>query len=135
MQYPRDTVQSRIATALGDVRLAASAKGLVGLWFDGQRHQPAQLDAAPAWPTDHAHPVLRAAAQQLQQFLRGERTRFDLPLDLSGGTPFQQAVWQALLAVPHGATTSYGALARQIGRPTAVRAVGAGCSSRGAVGA
>ncbi|WP_287983325.1 methylated-DNA--[protein]-cysteine S-methyltransferase [Diaphorobacter sp.] len=125
MQYPRDTVQSRIATALGDVRLAASAKGLVGLWFDGQRHQPAQLDAAPAWPTDHAHPVLRAAAQQLQQFLRGERTRFDLPLDLSGGTPFQEAVWQALLAVPHGATTSYGALARQIGRPTAVRAVGA----------
>ena len=135
MQYPRDTVQSRIATALGDVRLAASAKGLVGLWFDGQRHQPAQLDAAPAWPTDDAHPVLRGAAQQLQQFLRGERTRFDLPLDLSGGTPFQQAVWQALLAVPHGATTSYGALARQIGRPTAVRAVGAAVAGAVAGGA
>ena len=125
MQYPRDTVQSRIATALGDVRLAASAKGLVGLWFDGQRHQPAQLDAAPAWPTDDAHPVLRAAAQQLQQFLRGERTRFDLPLDLSGGTAFQQSVWRALLQMGRGQTTSYGALGRQLGNPSAVRAVGA----------
>ena len=125
MQYPRDTVQSRIATALGDVRLAASAKGLVGLWFDGQRHQPAQLDAAPAWPTDDAHPVLRAAAQQLQQFLRGERTRFDLPLDLSGGTPFQQAVWQALCDIPYGETVSYLQIAEAIGNPRAVRAVGA----------
>ena len=53
------------------------------------------------------------------------RQAFDLPLDLSGGTPFQQAVWRALLAIPSGATTSYGALARALGSPTAVRAVGA----------
>lgn len=125
MQFPRDTVQSRTTTPLGDMRLAASARGLVGLWFDGQRHLPAQLDGAGCWPTDDAHPLLRAAAAQVQAYLNGARTGFDLPLDLSGGTPFQQAVWQALLAIPRGSTTSYGALARQIGNPAAVRAVGA----------
>jgi methylated-DNA-[protein]-cysteine S-methyltransferase len=69
--------------------------------------------------------VLREAAAQLQQYLRGERQHFDLPLDLAGGTGFQQAVWQALLRIPPGRTTSYGALGREIGRPAAVRAVGA----------
>jgi len=125
MQFPSDTVQSRTPTPLGDVRLAASARGLAGLWFDGQRHLPAQLDGPGAWPTDDNHPVLRAAALQLGQYLAGTRQAFDLPLDLSGGTPFQQAVWRALLALPRGGTTSYGALAHQIGRPAAVRAVGA----------
>lgn len=125
MQYPKDTVQYSTATTLGLVRLAAGGHGLVGLWFDGQRHLPARLDGPDAWPVDEGHPVLRAAALQLQQYLDGRRTGFDLPLDLSGGTPFQQAVWRALLAIPRGATTSYGALARQIGQPSAVRAVGA----------
>lgn len=125
MQFPRDTVQSRTATLLGDVRLAASPRGLVGLWFDGQRHLPQELDGPGAWPTDDTHPVLRAAARQVQEYLRGERTQFDLPLDLAGGTPFQQAVWRALLAIPRGHTTSYGAIARELGNPTAVRAVGA----------
>lgn len=127
MQYPRDTLQSRSATALGDVRLAASASGLVGLWFDGQRHLPAQLDGPGAWPAadDDSHPVLRVAALQVQQYLLGSRMQFDLPLDLSGGTPFQQAVWRALLAIPRGSTISYGALARQVGNPAAVRAVAA----------
>lgn len=125
MQYPCDTVQCRTTTPLGDVRLAASALGLVGLWFDGQRHLPARLDGAGAWPIDNHHPVLRAAALQLQEYLQGQRTQFDLPLDLPCGTPFQQAVWRALLAIPRGATTSYGALARRLGNPHAVRAVGA----------
>jgi len=126
MQYPQDTVQCRTTTALGVVHLAASARGLVGLWFDGQSHLPAQLDGPGAWPTDDDHhPVLRAAALQLQQYLDGRRTQFDLPLDLPSGTPFQQAVWRALLTIPRGATTSYGALAHQLGNPSAVRAVGA----------
>ena len=59
------------------------------------------------------------------QYLRGERDGFDLPLDLSGGTPFQQEVWQALLAIGRGATRSYGELSQHLGRPRAVRAVGA----------
>ncbi|RYF27542.1 MAG: methylated-DNA--[protein]-cysteine S-methyltransferase [Comamonadaceae bacterium] len=126
MQFPADTVQSRINTPLGDVRLAASPAGLCGLWFDGQRHQPTEpLDGPNAWPVDDAHAVLQRAAGQLLQYLAGQRTQFDLPLDLSGGTPFQQAVWQALLQIDVGTTTSYGAISRQVGRPLAVRAVGA----------
>ena len=50
MQFPSDTVQSRIRTDLGVVSLAAGTRGLVGLWFDGQRHLPAQLDGPGAWP-------------------------------------------------------------------------------------
>lgn len=126
MQFSADTVQSRISTPLGDVRLAASPAGLCGLWFDGQRHQPAEpLDGPKAWPVDDAHAVLQSAARQLLQYLAGERKQFDLPLDLSGGTPFQQAVWQALLQIDGGTTTSYAAISRQVGRPLAVRAVGA----------
>ena len=123
MHYHPSTVQTSTSTRLGTVRLAASPQGLVGLWFDGQRHLPAQLDGPGAWSGDDTHPMLRAAARQLAQYLAGTRQAFDLPLDLSGGTPFQQAVWRALLAIPSGATTSYGALARALGSPTAVRAV------------
>ncbi len=127
MPFSSDIVQSRIATPLGEVRLAASPRGLAGLWFDGQRHQPTPLlDGPGAWPQAPAgHPVLAEAARQLQAYLQGERSRFDLPLDLDSGTPFQQAVWRALLDIRHGATVSYGALSRQLGRPLAVRAVGA----------
>ena len=125
MHYPTDTVQSRCPSPLGEVRLAASSLGLVGLWFDGQRHLPAQLDGPGAWPATDAHPVLREAARQLQEYLGGTRTCFDLSLDLRGGTPFQQAVWQALCAIPRGRTTSYLAIAQALGNPSAVRAEGA----------
>lgn len=119
-------VQTRIATPLGDVRLAASPRGLAGLWFDGQRHQPVdRLDGPDAWPTDPDHPVMAAAAAQFLEYLQGRRSTFDLPLDLAAGTAFQQEVWQALAEIPHGAVTTYAALARDLGRPMAVRAVGA----------
>lgn len=125
MQFHPSTVQSQTATPLGTVRLAASPTGLCGLWFDGQRHLPAQLDGPEAWAQAPDHPLLCQAAEQLRQYLLGKRRHFDLPLDLGGGTAFQQAVWQALLRIPPGRTTSYGALGREIGRPAAVRAVGA----------
>ena len=120
MHYHPHTVQARTETALGPVRLAASPLGLCGVWFEGQRHEPLQT-----WPGQAGHPLLQQAALQLQQYLRGERGGFDLPLDLSGGTPFQQAVWRALLAIGRGRTCSYGALSAQLGQPRAVRAVGA----------
>ena len=126
MHFHPHTVQIRTTTALGPARLAASPAGLAGVWFEGQRHEPTrQLHGPGAWADAPGHPLLQEAARQLQQYLRGERAGFDLPLDLSGGTPFQQDVWRALLAINRGATTSYGALSRQLGRPLAVRAVGA----------
>jgi methylated-DNA-[protein]-cysteine S-methyltransferase len=68
--------------------------------------------------------VLNEAKQQLQAYFAGKLQQFDLPLDLSAGTAFQQAVWLALLAIPFGKTTSYSALSISIGKPLAVRAVG-----------
>ncbi|CAN7562801.1 methylated-DNA--[protein]-cysteine S-methyltransferase [Pseudorhodoferax sp. LjRoot39] len=121
MQFHPSTVRTRIDTPLGAMVLSASDRGLNGAWFDGQRHQP----VPDAWPQAPAHPVLQAAQAQLHDYYGGRRMAFDLPLDLSGGTPFQQAVWQALLDIDCGRTSSYGALARGIARPAAVRAVGA----------
>lgn len=60
--------------------------------------------------------------QQLQQYFAGEPMTFDLPFDFIG-TPFQQAIWQALTEIPYGQSISYSALAQKIGRPAATRAV------------
>ena len=70
------------------------------------------------------HPVLLEAEQQLREYFAGERREFTVPLDL-GGTPFQNRVWRALLSIPFGETRTYTEIARQIGKPAAVRAVGA----------
>lgn len=68
--------------------------------------------------------LMLAAKQQLQAYLNGELTVFDLPLN-SQGTEFQKKVWQALLNIPYGQLVSYQTIAEQIGSPKAVRAVGA----------
>jgi O-6-methylguanine DNA methyltransferase len=67
--------------------------------------------------------VLREAAEQLQRYFSGKGHSFDLPLDIHG-TPFQQAVWKALLEIPYGETRSYAQVAAAVGRPRAARAVG-----------
>ena len=118
-------VQTIVDSPLGDLRLVASTRGLAGLWFvQRQRHEP-PAERLAAWQTVASHPVLDAAARQLGEYFHGRRQRFDLALDLEQGTPFQRAVWRALLAIPAGATTSYGTLATGLGRPQAVRALGA----------
>jgi AraC family transcriptional regulator of adaptative response/methylated-DNA-[protein]-cysteine methyltransferase len=60
--------------------------------------------------------------QELEEYFAGERASFDVPL-LSRGTPFQASVWKLLREIPPGETRSYADLARDLGRPTAVRAV------------
>ncbi|MDM0059506.1 methylated-DNA--[protein]-cysteine S-methyltransferase [Variovorax fucosicus] len=112
---------THIDSPLGGITLAATDDGLAGLWFDAQRHAPDMT----GWQADADHPVLREAAQQVRDYFAGTRAAFDLPLDLTHGTAFQQAVWQALCAIAPGSTTSYGALSAGIGKPAAVRAVGA----------
>lgn len=114
---------SRVDTPLGPVTLAATERGLAGLWFDGQKHHPGPL--APSDATRHGNADwLAQADRQLADYFAGRLTAFDLALD-AAGTPFQQAVWRALLAVPHGRTCSYGQLAAAAGFPGAVRAVAA----------
>jgi methylated-DNA-[protein]-cysteine S-methyltransferase len=119
MKKPIDIATTTFDSPLGLMRVAASPQGVCGVWFEGQRHQ---TDAS-AWPTLPDHPLLQQATVQLTQYFAGQRHQFDLPLDLNGGTPFQQAVWQALLSLAFGKTCSYGNLSAQIGRPKAVRAV------------
>lgn len=116
-----DLVAHHHPTPLGRILLAATPRGLAGLWFEGQRHHP----DTTGWRMDGDHPLLRRAAAQLDGYFAGRRTTFDLPLDLQRGTAFQQGVWQALLAIPCGEHTSYGELSRLLGQPRAVRAVGA----------
>lgn len=103
--------------------LARSQQGLCGAWFDDQRDAP-QTTCFPPELAQAQDPVLQAAREQLQAYFEGHLQRFDLPLDLGMGTPFQQTVWQALRALEFGQLGSYSALARQLDRPKAVRAVG-----------
>ena len=120
MKYDQTHTLQHIASPLGDIILTSTAKGLSGLWFDGQKHQPDLSQCTPG-----ASQTTQLAAQQITQYFAGQRTHFDVPLDLSGGTAFQQAVWQALLAIACGTHSSYGTVARAIHKQTAVRAVGA----------
>ena len=68
-------------------------------------------------------PLIKKAAAQLEEYLAGKLKKFDLPL-APKGTPFQVAVWRALLKIPYGKTCAYGDIARAVNNPKAVRAVG-----------
>lgn len=103
----------------GEILAAVTDKGLAILAF--------QQGAQPVTPEAHWLRDPSALAQvrcQCRQYATGERGAFELPLDMPG-TDFQRQVWQALITIPCGETRSYGEIARQIGRPKAVRAVGA----------
>jgi methylated-DNA-[protein]-cysteine S-methyltransferase len=98
------------------LRLVASNLGLRAVEFQPFR----QLDGEPC----SAHEVLREAANQLQAYFAGQLRVFGIPLDLQG-TEFQIRVWRQLQEIPFGETRSYAQIAQAIGRPKAVRAVGA----------
>jgi methylated-DNA-[protein]-cysteine S-methyltransferase len=74
-------------------------------------------------PATSHHPLLDDAVAQLEEYFAGDRTSFELPLARARG-PFEQLVREELLALPYGTTTSYGAIAKRLGRPDAARAVG-----------
>jgi O-6-methylguanine DNA methyltransferase len=118
---------TRFDSPIGVLRLAATARGLAYL---GLPHASGRglagwcVRHAPDAELEEAWAPHRAAVAQILEYLEGKRTAFDLPLDLRG-TPFQLEVWQALLRIPYGETCSYADLAREIGRPSAMRAVGA----------
>jgi methylated-DNA-[protein]-cysteine S-methyltransferase len=116
-------VCTTLASPLGPLLLAASPQGLAGVWFTDQRHRPVAT-LINSWGDGSSHPVLLQAAAQLQHYFEGDLAHFELPLDLSAGTPFQQSVWRALLDIPVAHTHTYSAVAQRIGRPAAVRAVG-----------
>lgn len=97
---------------VGPLRLREEGGVLTGLYFGGT-----------ATETKAPTAFLEQVQSQLTAYFAGQLREFDLPLDF-GGTPFQHAVWEALREIPYGATCTYGDIARRIGRPKAVRAVG-----------
>jgi methylated-DNA-[protein]-cysteine S-methyltransferase len=106
---------------IGVLTLAADERGLRHVEFPRNRHPVAR----GTWQrAGRDHEVLAAARVQLLEYFAGRRRRFELPLVLEG-TDFQRRVWSALADIPFGTTCSYAALARAIGSPDAVRAVGA----------
>jgi methylated-DNA-[protein]-cysteine S-methyltransferase len=103
---------------IGELVLAGTADALTYIGFPtGSR----KANIKSHWHRSENH--FAEARRQLDLYFAGKLTHFDLPLAPSG-TPFQQRVWEALLEIPYGETTSYGALARKIQQPKASRAVG-----------
>lgn len=123
MKFDSNMVYAECASSQGNLYLAATERGLAGMWFTDQRHLP---DVSSWQRRDDVSQlgILKETQQQLKAYFEGKLQQFDVPLDLSAGTEFQQSVWQALLKIPFGKTTSYGALSSSIGKPLAVRAVG-----------
>jgi methylated-DNA-[protein]-cysteine S-methyltransferase len=108
-----------VPTPLGPLLVVFAGDELVGLFFDGHTRTPrvSGRHGAPVGPRD-------VLTQQLNEYFGGARTRFDVAVRLEG-TPFQVAVWSALVEIPFGTTSTYSDLAERIGRPRAARAVGA----------
>jgi methylated-DNA-[protein]-cysteine S-methyltransferase len=104
---------SRIDSPVGPLLVVVSERGLVALEFDGKPRAD--------W-TESAQKIA-PCADELDEYFTGRRRQFDLPLDLRG-TDFQKRCWQELLRIPYGETRSYADIARAIGNPRAVRAVG-----------
>jgi len=110
-----------VDSPVGSLRLVASNDSLVEVSWEEKNadRESLQLRAEPG-----QHPVLDETARQLAEYFAGTRRTFELALHFDG-TDFQRKVWNALLTIPYGQTTSYGRIAIQIGHPSAVRAVGA----------
>ena len=101
-------------TPVGWLRISADALGLTAIDF---------IDEPPKTVQPVSFPHLKEAYRQLNEYFRGERLSFNLPLN-PGGTDFQRAVWDVLEAIPFGTTISYKELAERLGKPGATRAVG-----------
>jgi methylated-DNA-[protein]-cysteine S-methyltransferase len=103
-----------VNTAIGQIVLEGDGDVLIGLRLP---------NAVGLGRRDEESPVLKEAATQLEEYFAGERTGFDVRMQLDG-TPFQREVWAELTRIPYGETISYGELALRVGRPRGPRAVG-----------
>ena len=130
MSTSRPLASTTVDTPLGPLTLMASPQGLrivgwegeaVGVVSDGGSPLSGSV---PVADRSSATEILRAAATQLEEYFRGLRKSFDLPLD-PPGTPFQRSAWEVLRTIPFGHTMTYGEQARRLGGANKARAVGA----------
>jgi methylated-DNA-[protein]-cysteine S-methyltransferase len=103
-------------TPVGTLTLESDGDVLIGIWLPNHRTK-SKGDG------HDAPPVVKDTVTQLEEYFAGERTEFDIPMELDG-TAFQKEVWAELCRIPYGTTISYGELARRVGRPKGPRAVG-----------
>ncbi|MEO1175354.1 MAG: methylated-DNA--[protein]-cysteine S-methyltransferase [Myxococcota bacterium] len=103
---------------VGRIWVTANDAGLTGLYMRDEAPSEGFLDGLT-----HAPDALEPVGQQLAEYFSGTRREFDVSV-APEGTPFQRAVWEQLQAIPYGTTTSYGEIARRLGNPNAMRAVG-----------
>lgn len=110
-------------TSLGTLLFVAEASALVGVYFPDHRYPPDPEDIGDDLGQEPRDVTLSAAAEQLTEYLAGDRTQFDLEL-APRGDEFSQRVWDVLRAIPFGATTTYGALAVDLGNRALAQRVG-----------
>lgn len=122
------TVGALENTPVGTIQVAASDTGLVviSMWDDDERFaaEVSRLTGRAPNPAAPPGPIVTQALTELDAYLRGELREFFTPIDWAILKPFQRAALEFVCAVPYGSTTTYGAIAAQMGRPGAVRAVG-----------
>jgi methylated-DNA-[protein]-cysteine S-methyltransferase len=110
-----------IDSPIGKLKLVASDRGLVAILWENDNPRRVRLKDVVENPT---HSILLQTEMELAEYFTGRRNKFSVPLD-THGTKFQQNVWDALVKIPFGDTRTYGQLAKQLGNPKAMRAVGA----------
>jgi methylated-DNA-[protein]-cysteine S-methyltransferase len=110
-----------MSSPVGQLKLVASDTGLAAILWENDDPKRVRLNIVGE---DPGHPILVETERQLREYFAGKRRRFSVKMEFAG-TEFQRRVWQALLAIPFGETRSYGDIARELGNPAAVRAVGA----------
>jgi len=110
-----------VRTPVGKLKLISTESALVALLWEND--DPKRVRLGPAFE-DPEREILRDAERQLMEYFSGKRRSFDLKLEFRG-TDFQKTVWTELLNIPFGETRTYSEIAVAVGRPKAVRAVGA----------
>jgi methylated-DNA-[protein]-cysteine S-methyltransferase len=112
----QEVFQYRGILAGWPVTIQGTLDGIRRIRFETIRESTASGKILPIW--------LPGAIRQLKEYFQGERQAFDLPMAPPQGTAFQRKVWEACREIPYGKMTSYGALARRVGSPGAMRAIG-----------
>ena len=109
---------SRYSSPLGGITMASDGASVTGLWFDGQKYF---ADSLPEEYEEKDIPVLRQAEKWLDVYFSGKKPDFTPPLSMAGISAFRRRVWEIMLEIPYGQTSSYGAIAKRIERETGKR--------------
>ena len=118
----QETTHARYSSPVGKLTVIATQEGLAGLHWEEQKHRAHFADPGAQGEADE-HPVLLRVWNELDEYFSGARTTFDVPL-IPQGDAFSQSVWRLLVNIPFGETTTYGALATQLGNRHLAQRVG-----------